>query len=242
MIPAFDQTAALPQRPALLRQSPAFSPSFTRALPSIYLGRLCRQARSLCLTFDDGPGPILTREVHALLDAHGAHATFFALGCRASVAPDLLDESVRRGHEVGCHTHHHSHAWRSRGADAVADIRDGYDSLAAWTPPCGMFRPPYGKMSARTVCEIRRRLAPVGWWTIDGGDTRASLPSRSAAAVALARADGGVVLLHDFDRTIDTAARMAYVLRVAESLLATARREGLAVRLMSDLLNPGDNP
>lgn len=49
-----------------------------------------------------------TERMLDLLDRHGVKATFFVLGWIAEVAPALVAEIARRGHEVGSHSHLHT--------------------------------------------------------------------------------------------------------------------------------------
>ncbi len=204
----------------------AFRASCVRHWPSRLLRQVCRLERVVCMTYDDGPGVELTREVAKVLASYDAKATFFALGGRAVHATELLDEIVLAGHEVACHTSEHLNAWK-RPRDAVVDLCHGYNQLSRWLPVDGMFRPPYGKMNPGTVGEIRRRRAPVGWWTIDSGDTHDVLPTLGSAAEALLRDGGGVVLLHDFDRVSQRQERASFVLDTTRMVLDSARREGI---------------
>lgn len=213
----------------------AFRPAFTRFWPSRTLKRICVQSRVVCLTYDDGPGPDLTRAVLAVLDEFNAKATFFAVGSRATGAPSVLDEVAAKGHEIACHTSRHLNAWKA-GAQAAGDVRDGYEQLERWVKADGMFRPPYGKMSRATIAEIRRRRAPVGWWTIDGGDTHDDLPAVESAAAQLERDRGGVVLLHDFDRLAQKAERAAFVLKSTRLVLEAAQKMNLRPVRLSELL------
>lgn len=207
-----------------------------RTLAAMSLRRICREQRMACLTYDDGPGEQLTRDVMATLEAFNAKATFFAIGTRARQVGEVLDEASAKGHDIGCHTSGHLHAWKV-GRRAVTDIREGYQELAAWVPANGMFRPPYGKMSLATIREIRRRGAPVGWWTIDAGDTHDVMPPLGGAAETLVRDGGGVVLLHDFDRaSVDGRERRDYVLRSTELILQSARREGITIRRLGEII------
>jgi polysaccharide deacetylase family protein (PEP-CTERM system associated) len=70
------------------------------------------------LDYDRAPDPAAwrrqERRVHigtecmlAALDRRGVKATFFVLGWVAEVAPDLVAEIARRGHDVGSHGHLH---------------------------------------------------------------------------------------------------------------------------------------
>jgi peptidoglycan/xylan/chitin deacetylase (PgdA/CDA1 family) len=192
--------------------------------------------RTLVLTYDDGPGPSLTTRVLEVLAGSKVAATFFLLGMRAAAAPQTVDRLVAGGHEIGCHTQRHLHAWKVAPWSSVRDIDEGYRTLSKWMPDAAIFRPPYGKMTLLTRHAVRRRGATIGWWTIDSGDTHARLPSPGQAAEQVAREGGGVVLMHDFDRLEDGPNRAKFVITVTESLLRTAAREGIQVRLLSDLM------
>jgi peptidoglycan/xylan/chitin deacetylase (PgdA/CDA1 family) len=194
----------------------------------------CRRAGVLALTYDDGPGPDLTPQLLELLGRHGVHATFFALGMRAEVAPDTLDTVAAAGHEIACHTHMHRNAWKVPPWVALTDIARGYATLAPWVSADGRFRPPHGKLTAITGRALARRGAPVAWWTIDSGDTFAQLPAPTHAADRLREDGGGVVLLHDHSAE-RPAERLAFVLDATERLLHAARASGLAVRPLRDL-------
>ena len=65
------------------------------------------EATGVVLTFDDGPDPVHTREVLDALDVHEAKATFFVIGKKAELHRDVVEEILRRGHEVGVHGFDH---------------------------------------------------------------------------------------------------------------------------------------
>lgn len=218
--------------PAMVPAS-CYFPLLVRRYQQQRLRHLCASTRTLVLSYDDGPGEHLTPQVLELLHAHRAPATFFLTGRRAVDHPELVDAIIKRGHEVGCHTHAHLHPWRTSALRAVADIRRGYRTLARWIPPDAMFRPPYGKMTLPTWAALRRRRVPIGWWTITAGDVRHALPEPEEAAQRAERQGGGVVLLHDFHRCPD---RAAFVLQATRCLLEIAARRGWALRTLGDLL------
>lgn len=201
----------------------------------------CRSSGTLVLTYDDGPGPTTTPLLLDLLAEYDARATFFVMGSRAQVAPGVVDEVAVRGHEIGCHTFEHLHAWKSRSGRSVADICHGYESLARWIPGDAIYRPPYGKMTPATWCEIKRRRARVGWWTIQSGDTWRSLPTPFSVIERVRTHGGGVVLMHDFDREMsDRHERRAFVLETSDRLLAMAQENGLRVETLGTLLKAID--
>ncbi len=196
------------------------------------LRAICAASDTLVLTYDDGPGPELTPRLLDLLDARGARATFFVVGARAAEAPALVDRIVDAGHEVACHTDRHLNAWYTLPWRGVADVDAGYRSLARWVADDGPFRPPHGKMTLMTWAALRRRRAPIGWWTINGGDVQAQLPPATTAVDQARRAGGGIVLLHDADRARE---RNEFVLRSTGLLLDAAQEHGWSVRTFGEL-------
>lgn len=207
-----------------------------RARADLALRWKYRRQRALVLTYDDGPGTQVTPPLMELLGSYRAHATFFMMGRRAEQYPEIVDSLKRAGHDIGVHTYSHLHPWKVPASKALADIDDGYAALARWTPPDALFRPPHGKLTWATWTALRRRNAPLCWWTLDSGDTWAELPSTHAVVEGVARSHGGVVLMHDFDRD---AGRAGFVLETTRRLLDTANDEGLNVMALSGLLLRG---
>jgi hypothetical protein len=72
----------------------------------------------------------------------------------------------------------------------------------------------------------------VWWWTIDSGDTDNTLPDPSHVAERLRREGGGIVLMHDLDRT---QPRNEFVLEVTAALLDVAQQESFQVMPLSEI-------
>ncbi len=211
-----------------------YSPIVMKEIARQSLRRRCRRERVLALTYDDGPSSRLTPEVLDLLDEHGVRATFFLIGRSVVGQEPLVRRIAAAGHELGCHSMEHLHAWRAAPWRVVADIVSGYQRLAPWVPEDGLFRPPYGKIILSSWLHLLARNAPVAWWTHDSGDTHRRLPPDDLLADRVGRDGGGVVLLHDSDRP-DPAHRK-FVLNATRSLLRRARVEGFRVELVGSLL------
>jgi peptidoglycan/xylan/chitin deacetylase (PgdA/CDA1 family) len=194
--------------------------------------RKIAKKRLLILTYDDGPSAGVTPKLLDLLRAHNANATFFMLGENAAQHPEIADRVIQEGHDVGCHSDRHLNAWKTSPWKGVTDIRAGYDRLSRWIRPNAMFRPPYGKITLPTYCEMRRRGAPVWWWTIDSGDTNRILPNSAEVIDRVRKQSGGIVLMHDLDRT---PKRTKFVLELTAALLDVAAREKLEVVPLREL-------
>jgi peptidoglycan/xylan/chitin deacetylase (PgdA/CDA1 family) len=213
------------------------SPQLAKTAQIRGLRQQCRATRSLALTYDDGPGAELTPALLELLAAAGARATFFPTGRSAARNPGLLTRVATAGHEVGCHSQAHRHAWRSSPWQVLRDIDAGYRTLAPWVFPTGLYRPPYGKTTLATWWGSRRRDARLAWWTVDSGDTHAVLPEPTHVVELVRQAGGAVVLMHDFDRDLpNDVRRAAFVLRLTDMLLQAAPREGWHMRTLGELL------
>jgi peptidoglycan/xylan/chitin deacetylase (PgdA/CDA1 family) len=213
------------------------SPQLAKTAQIRALRQQCRATRSLALTYDDGPGAELTPALLELLAAAGARATFFPTGRSATRDPELLTRVAAAGHEVGCHSQDHLHAWRTAPWLILRDIDAGYRTLARWVSPAGLYRPPYGKTTLATWWRARRRHARLAWWTVDSGDTHAVLPTPQTIVEAVRRDGGGVVLMHDFDRDPpNDEPRETFVLELTEQLLKAARGEGWRVCRLGELL------
>jgi peptidoglycan/xylan/chitin deacetylase (PgdA/CDA1 family) len=194
------------------------------------------------LTYDDGPGHVLTPRLLDVLAEQGARATFFALGRRATTMPELLDRIVAEGHEVGCHTYDHMNAWHVPGRAAGRDVHAGYDALAPWIAPDAPFRPPFGKLAPATIAAARERRVPICLWTHDSGDTHAVQPRADTVIDAVVADGGGVVLMHDFDRDPPEPERVDRILELTAGLVVAARRHELSVRTAGELLGSAARP
>lgn len=214
-------------------------PYFYAKISSRRLMSLCRQKKAVVLTYDDGPGETMTRKLLEVLHVNKVSATFFSLGFRADQSPDVLRLVVSEGHEMGCHGYRHCNAWKVWPHVVVRDISDGYKSLKEWIPSNGLFRPPHGKITLFSlVALILRRARPV-WWTHDSGDTKNSVELSSIKAFVnrIISDGGGVVLMHDFDRSELGHVRHKFVESLTNELIQKAHVAGLRVITVSELLS-----
>jgi peptidoglycan/xylan/chitin deacetylase (PgdA/CDA1 family) len=92
-------------------------------------------------TFDDFPRSALL-EGGAILGSYGQKGTFFAsFGLMGSSGPtgeifsvDDVHEVVRQGHELGCHTYDHYHAWDTAPSEFQASIVRNREALEKYLP------------------------------------------------------------------------------------------------------------
>ncbi len=153
----------------------------------------------VALTFDDGPDPEVTPRVLDALDAAGLRASFFLIGERAVRHPAIVREVVRRGHEVGNHSHRHSTAFGWYGlARTRREIERAQAAIAdaAGVAPV-FFRAPFGMRNPLLDPALARLGLRLVSWTRRGFDTVAGDPQRVADRLARGLAAGDILLLHD---------------------------------------------
>lgn len=213
-------------------------------LPRVYLqhqkrrlARLCRQRNAIAITFDDGPGRLLTLSVVQRLQQAQVPATFFLLGRNVRGNEDLVDVIRDRGHEIGSHGDEHVHHVYTLPWTGIVDTWQAWRRLRELTGRDAhtiAFRPPFGKLNLLSLAYVLWHRTPVVMWTHDSYDTRlgADLPPE-ALTEQLRKAGGGVVLLHDFDRSIADADKR--VLAKLEAVL-DLQREGYKFLRVSELL------
>jgi peptidoglycan/xylan/chitin deacetylase (PgdA/CDA1 family) len=166
--------------------------------PSVWRG--AREGRLLALTFDDGPSPA-TLEVLGVLDLFAIRATFFQCGANVARLPAITRQVHEAGHELGNHTYHHPRlpgCSRARIRTEIGETQEAIERAAGVRPR--LFRAPYGLR----WFGLRQALAEYGltgvMWSVIGYDWEWE-SEEIARHVATHASPGGIVCLHDGDRT-----------------------------------------
>jgi peptidoglycan/xylan/chitin deacetylase (PgdA/CDA1 family) len=97
----------------------------------------------VALSFDDGPHPVHTPKVLAILAKHDAHATFFLIGQRANDHPQLVEAIKAGGHELGNHYLHRGTCLADSSASFSAKLVQAEHAIGISGAP-KLFRPPAG--------------------------------------------------------------------------------------------------
>ncbi len=198
--------------------------SVVRALPGVVfplriLSNLPHRAGAVVgLTFDDGPDPRNTPRILRILRDEGVRATFFIEGLACERHPELVQAMVAQGHEVANHGYSHLAPDETTAAAYVADVERGQQALEATVGHAvpRVFRPPYGRFSARTFFSLWRRGYTFVLWSVDSRDSFLSEAADVVTTVLEAPvAAGSIVLLHeDYARTVE--ALPALIARIRE--------------------------
>lgn len=175
-----------------------------------------RNSRTVHLTFDDGPDPVVTPQVLDLLARYNARATFFCVGANVEAHPHLVDRILREGHALGNHTWSHRRGWGTALDDYQHDVE-----RAAACIPSRLFRPPYGRISLGQYHRLRRQYRVVMWDVLSYDWKPERSPQQVAHTVIKALRPGSVVVFHDSPKA---APRM---LPALQRLLEHLKQHGL---------------
>jgi predicted amidohydrolase/peptidoglycan/xylan/chitin deacetylase (PgdA/CDA1 family) len=203
-----------PGRPAEL---PASIPGARRRGDVIELVNEPTAARTVVLTFDDGPNPPDTLALLDLLDREGVRAVFCLVGEQAARHPDVVRRIVASGHRLGAHSWRHDDLEDWGVAEVRADLERTLAAIHAAVPGVEVpfYRAPFGHWGRTIPVAGELGMRPLGWqtavwdWDQPGTD---ELVRRICGVVP-----GGIVLLHDGggDRrqTVEAVARVIPRLR-----------------------------
>ncbi|WP_051276891.1 polysaccharide deacetylase family protein [Marmoricola sp. URHB0036] len=153
---------------------------------------------SVLLTYDDGPDPESTPAVLRELAAAGARATFFVLGTRVRLYPDVFRSVVAEGHEIGLHGADHRRVDQVPEAEFASGLVETKDLLEQVIQrPVVWYRPPYGRFTLSAWAAVHDVGLTTACWTCDIRDwLDVPLEEHLAALDAVTRA-GEIVLSHD---------------------------------------------
>jgi peptidoglycan/xylan/chitin deacetylase (PgdA/CDA1 family) len=201
--------SASPARPLQAGQSARPAPATPRcAKPGPGVHRIAPggpHAKTVALTFDDGPGPSTAR-ILAILRRFKVTATFFNIGQNEAANPELVIEEAKDKFVPGNHTWDHPDMTRLSAPAQAAELdRAGNEQKPiTGTMPC-VFRPPYGHPNATTFRLTQQRRPAIWKRPVDTQDWMA-LGSGSSywvnRIIRLAEHEGGkrthpVLLMHN---------------------------------------------
>ncbi len=148
--------------------------------------------RSVYLTFDDGPIPEVTPWVLDVLDQYGVKATFFCVGDNVRKYPEIFEEVIRRGHQVGNHTYHHIKALGKSTATYMRDVHQAHRLIRS-----RYFRPPYGHLRFPQTRELSHSFELIMWDVLTRDYNPRLSPSDVLGNVIRFTRNGSIIVFHD---------------------------------------------
>ena len=192
------------------------------------LPELAAQTGQVVISIDDGPDPVVTPQVLALLDRHGVKASFFLIGEQAERHPQLVAAIVAAGHSVENHSYSHRHHFSLFGPwRMAAEVARGQDCLTALSGQRPrFFRAPAGLRNPFLEPVLARHGLWLASWTRRGYDTRNADADDVCARLLTGLAAGDILLLHD-GHAARTASGQPVILAVLPCVIEAIAQAGL---------------
>jgi len=155
-------------------------------------------AKTVYLTFDDGPHPEATPYVLSVLETHGIKATFFVLGKNVNKHPKLFKQLKEKGHGIGNHGMNHLNGWTSSTSNFVDDAMEG-----KLVTESNLFRPPYGKLTLSQYSILSQSEKIVFWDVISGDFDTTINPQKVVDNVLRNVRNGSIIVMHDSEKAMN---------------------------------------
>jgi peptidoglycan/xylan/chitin deacetylase (PgdA/CDA1 family) len=169
------------------------------AAPSTWISRRNTSERVVALTIDDGSDGANYAKILEILDKHNVKATFFLTGAGANAHPQMVRNTVAKGHDIGNHSYNHpdftkisTNEMRNQLTRTETTIRN---ITGRSTKP--YFRAPYGS----TNSTVLRTVGDAGYsytfhWTIDTLDWTGNSATTIYNRVMNGLQPGAIILMH----------------------------------------------
>jgi peptidoglycan-N-acetylglucosamine deacetylase len=152
----------------------------------------------IALTFDDGPNPVYTPQVLAVLQAFNIKATFFDVGYLVKEYPNIVSQEFLQGHSIGNHSWSHPELTRLSAKGILSQLvstSDAIQSVTGSRPT--IFRPPYGLFNHIVFAQALQLNLTTILWNNEAHDWTTPGVSVIARRILNLVRYGGIILLHD---------------------------------------------
>lgn len=182
-------------------------------------------AKTVYLTFDDGPSDRVTPKILDILKDEHVKATFFIVGKNAQSRKDILKREVREGHRLGVHSYSHIYREIYASPESLMNDIDRCNKIIAEVvgKPSDIYRFPGGSygLSSELISAVTERGLKYYDWnasTRDAEISGATPEQLYRAAIALpSKADGIILLAHDSTTKSATAEALRDIIRYYRS-------------------------
>lgn len=186
----------------------------------------------VALTIDDGPSAA-TADILAVINRHGAKATFFNIGGNLKGQEEIVRQAVDSGHELGNHLTADEASIRLSAEDFEMQLQTVQRDLLAFLPQGSTLkwlRPGMGLYNAEMVATAERN----GYQLVLGSnfpyDTHLPFPGFASAFIVNTVQPGDIIVLHDGE------GRGARTAKTLERVLPALQKRGYTVTTISELV------
>lgn len=165
--------------------------------PDLFYRQGPSDEKKVALTFDDGPDSVYTPQILDILGKEKIKATFFLIGERAKLFPDVVKRMAKEGHIIGNHSMTHPNIVKLDEKQTAKEIKDCeavIKSLAGYRP--ALFRSPYGSLDPEKVRSISKLKVKIIAWNVDSLDWKSLTAEQVKANILENAREGSIILQH----------------------------------------------
>ena len=157
------------------------------------------QSPHIYLTFDDGPDPLITPELLRLLCRRNARATFFLVGEKVALYPNVVKKILDAGHVVGNHSYSHPTLLGKKEDFVRQEVERTDDIIAVLSGNSPkLFRPPYGRFGKALLNVLKETKHRMVLWNASTKDYQSESSAETISDSLLKSCKPGkIILLHD---------------------------------------------
>ena len=169
------------------------TPKFVQLLYPSLVWKKENSKKEIYLTFDDSPTAEFTLWILNLLSRLNIKATFFCVGESSEKHPEIIDEILNNGHQIGNHTYSHKNGLLCCKETYLRDIEKCKNIL----PNTNLFRPPFGKMYPCQISKIKEKYKII-MWDVLSYDFKKNISSHQIKTNVLNNVkNGSIIVFHD---------------------------------------------
>ena len=169
-----------------------YSPFWLQWLYPSLIWHKSRKEKSIYLSFDDGPIPVVTPFVLNTLKSFNAKATFFCIGENIEKHPEIYEQILADGHSVGNHTYNHLKGWETENKIYLENV-----SQCAKLVKSSLFRPPYGRSKRSQYSVLNTQYSTIMWDVLSGDFDTSITPEKCLKNVMNHTRNGSIIVFHD---------------------------------------------
>ena len=160
--------------------------------------RMDPNEHAVYLTFDDGPIPQSTPFLLKTLAEFDIKATFFMVGENVQKHPELYQQIVDAGHQVGNHTFNHLGAFKHWTTTYVINTFKANELIHSH-----LFRPPHGVMRFSEYYWLNKAFKVVMWDVVTRDYSKWMTAEDVFHNVKAHTRNGSIITFHDSLKSID---------------------------------------
>lgn len=169
----------------------------SKQFPGVVIYKGNPNLKRVALTFDDGPDNYYTPRILDILHAKRVPATFFMVGKKAKLYPNMVKMIVSNGNAIGNHSWVHPKLWTLSSAQVTQEIISTQNEIQRITGQrTTLFRPPYGRVTPADVTLIYNPGYRIIEWSVDTLDWKGTPAPTILQHVNKETSPGGIILEH----------------------------------------------